>query len=272
MGKLQTIVFVTLSFATLTYGIEVISYYPRGQRQFREGDSITLQCKSDDYYYFCDFINEKTTFKYSLDPKAYNDDSEYKVKNLNSGVDRKRARWLGDFYQYKKTGCKIQIKSATLQDAGSWSCKLEKWKDTPQNRGSQDTSTKTVTKIEIIPDFKLVGDEPLEPNVIKLGDTVNLECEANQMYESCSFMHSSTGKKCELSFMSNVKKDENPIHVECDDFQDKIDFLESSKVKGSKSCSIQLKDFAEADAGQWTCNLERYIHIILKSIYFLKQH
>ena len=259
MWNFQMILFASLSLASFTNGINVNEANPKGFQKVKEGDPITLQCKSNDYYYFCDFTNQKTTFQYSLDPDVYNADTEYKVRNLNTGINKRRANWLGDFYQYKKNGCKIQIKSATLHDAGSWSCILEEWENTPQVKGTEDIGTiDDFVNIEITSDFKLIGDELTDPLDVNEGDDVDLQCQANQMYESCSFIHSRSGKKCELSFKPNAKRGEEKFDIDCNDLQQKIVFTDSSKSKDSKTCTITLKKFTKKDAGQWKCNLEMY--------------
>ena len=86
---------------------------------------------------------------------------------------------------------------------------------------------------------------------VEQGESKTLECMTNHAFESCSFSHND--KKCELSFKTNRK-----CNFECASLKDKAEFTEDSTENGSKICSIQLKDFGKDDAGNWTCELERY--------------
>ena len=255
MEKKQTIAFISLSLVTLTYGISINSYRPVGNKVVKEGDPVTLQCIANDYFYYCDFMNGRETYSYSLDNDAYMDDSEYDVKKLNSGIDKKKTTWLGDLRNYNSVGCKIQIKSVTLNDAGKWTCKLEHWVNNPQTRGNQDIIQQDdFAIIEVTKDFEVTAEGPITKTVEE-GDSVTLTCDSSPDYESCTFSHND--KKCTISFKPQGKRGEDITNLDCEDLEGKVEFSEASKEKSSKKCSILLKNFEKEDAGQWTCELER---------------
>ena len=92
---------------------------------------------------------------------------------MNSGIGQNRSKWLGDLNYNSNSnnfGCKIAILSATLKEAGNWSCKLEEWEKTPQTRNTEVIKTiKNFVTIEVTSDFEIVGNDLTEHMIVKKG-------------------------------------------------------------------------------------------------------
>jgi len=98
--------------------------------------------------------------------------------------------------------------------------------------------------------FSLTKSEPDPSLTVKEGGSFELNCEVDNYYEYCKFIHN--GKICDYEWKRDVW---NITVADCADYADRV--VWSGNYDYYK-CAVTITDARPEDAGAWSCELESY--------------
>ena len=154
-------------------------------------------------------------------------------------------KFLGDF---KGKVCAIQLKSVTLQDTGTWYCKIEKWISYQQILGVAPTISKAMS-INVREKFKIIEMFPKTRLRLKEGDSIVLKCVGNYKLDKCKFEH--FDKFCQFEFLTNSTT-ATMIKSCSEHFNGRVEFIGNYE---NNKCAIKIKYAEIQDGGDWSCQL-----------------
>ena len=93
---------------------KIVKYAPK-TRTIKEGESLNLFCQADDWYRFCIFELNGKVCEYRFD------DDTYLAKESDCGDFAGRVMFNGIAKYYE---CGITIANATLEEEGTWKCRI----------------------------------------------------------------------------------------------------------------------------------------------------
>ena len=153
-------------------------------------------------------------------------------------------KFFGDF---ENNICAIQLKPATLQDTGTWYCKMEKWISTQQNLGEAPTISKAMT-INIREKFKIIEKLPKTRLRVTEGDSIVLKCVGNYKLNKCKFEH--FDKICQFEFHNSTT---TTMMKSCmEHFNGRVEFIGNYE---NNICAIKIRSAEIQDGGDWSCQL-----------------
>ena len=172
--------------------------------------------------------------------------SELQVKRLNCSYyyDQNKMKFIGDF---ENNVCAIQLKPVTLQDTGTWYCKIEKWISWQQDLGAAATISNAMT-INVREKFKIIEKFPKTRLRMKEGDSIVLKCVGNYKLNSCKFQH--FGKLCQFELHNSTT---TTMMKSCtENFNGRIEFIGNYE---NNNCAIKIRSAEIQDGGEWSCQL-----------------
>jgi len=98
--------------------------------------------------------------------------------------------------------------------------------------------------------FSLTKSEPDPSLTVQEGGSFELNCEVDNYYEYCKFIHD--GKYCDFEWKRDVW---NITVADCEDYKDRM--VWSGNYDYYK-CAITIMDAKREDAGAWSCEVESY--------------
>ncbi|XP_059094922.1 uncharacterized protein LOC131889766 [Tigriopus californicus] len=105
------------------------------------------------------------------------------------------------------------------------------------------------TSLPQISAFEVTAISPKSISV-KEGKDLAIKCVVDDWWEWCTFKHS--GRKCDFEWSNQAR---NVTVLDCQDFEGRFEF---HGRYNNYECGIVLHGVEEADAGEWTCQLENY--------------
>jgi len=97
---------------------KIVSNSQNGE-DLQQGSNVTLSCKTDDYWEYCDWKHKSRDCKFEW---KYSKDAV--VRQTCHDDISGRITLVGD---YKNHECSIHIRNLFLEDAGEWTCQLESY-------------------------------------------------------------------------------------------------------------------------------------------------
>jgi len=98
--------------------------------------------------------------------------------------------------------------------------------------------------------FSLTKSEPNPTLIVKEGGSFELNCEVDNYYEYCKFIHN--GNICDFGWKRDVW---NITVLDCADYADRMVWTGNYDYY---KCAITITDAKSDDAGTWSCELESY--------------
>ena len=120
------ILFNALFIVNFTNAFEIIESSISPSNSAKVGSQVTLNCKSDGYYEYCDWWlgdldpqNQRNTKYCKFEWKRNVNDVRQQACNIAH-----KAHFDGN---YESNECKLVLKNVETSDSGTWTCRMEKY-------------------------------------------------------------------------------------------------------------------------------------------------